>query len=132
MSQLTSVADIPRIQAEARPDAVALWFEGRETTFREWNDAANRCAQALLAHGLKPGDRVGVLAKNNDDFFALWLGAVKARVCIAPVNWRLAAPEVGFILKDAGVKLLVCGADFADVVDMIVSDVPTLEGLVQF
>jgi acyl-CoA synthetase (AMP-forming)/AMP-acid ligase II len=132
MSQLTSVADIPRIQAEARPDAVALWFEGRETTFSQWNDAANRCAQALLAHGLKPGDRVGVLAKNNDDFFALWLGAVKARVCIAPVNWRLAAPEVGFILKDAGVKLLVCGADFADVVDMIVSDVPTLEGLVQF
>ncbi|MBX3481219.1 MAG: long-chain-fatty-acid--CoA ligase [Caulobacter sp.] len=132
MTALTNVADIPRIQAAERPDAVALVFDGRETTFKQWNDAANRCAQALLAHGLKPGDRVGVLSKNNDDFFALWLGAVKARVCLAPVNWRLAPPEVAFILKDAGAKLLVCGADFADVVDMIVSDVPTLEGLVQF
>lgn len=132
MTSLTSVADIPRQQAAERPDEVALWFEGRETTFKDWNDASNRVAQALLAHGLKPGDRVGVLAKNNDDFFALWMGAVKARVCLAPVNWRLAPPEIAFILKDAGAKLLIAGQDFAGVVDMIVSDLPDLEGLVQF
>jgi fatty-acyl-CoA synthase len=132
MTTLTSVADIPRIQARLRPNAVALWFEGRETTFAEWDAATNRVAQALLAHGLKPGDRIGVLAKNNDDFFALWLGAVKARVCLAPVNWRLAPPEIAFILKDAGAKLLICGEDFAGVVDMIASDLPDLKGLVQF
>jgi acyl-CoA synthetase (AMP-forming)/AMP-acid ligase II len=129
---LREMGDIPRNQAQLRPDEVALWFEGRETTFKQWNDAANRCAQALLAHGLKPGDRVGVLARNLDDFFVLWMGAVKARVCIAPVNWRLAPPEIAFILKDAGAKLLVCGAEFAGVVDMIVSDLLDIQGLVQF
>eukprot|EP01034_Spumella_vulgaris_P001252 gene1252-1658_t len=93
---------------------------------------ADRIRQALLAQGLKPGDRVGVLAKNNDDFFALWLGCIKARVCLAPVNWRLAPPEIAFILKDAGVKLLVVGEDCAGVVDMSISAIPSVEGVVQF
>jgi len=41
-------------------------------------------------------------------------------------------PEIAFILKDAGARLLVCGEDFVDVVDMIVSDCPDLHHLVQF
>jgi len=132
LADIQSVADIARVQARLRPDAVAIWFEGRETTFGELDKASSRCAQALLAHGLKPGDRVGVLARNIDDFFVLWLGCVKARVTLAPVNWRLAPPEIAFILKDAGAKLLVVGADFSGVVDMIISDLPDVHGLVQF
>ena len=132
VAAIASVADISRYQARVRPDAVALWFEGRETTFAELDARANACANALLAAGLGPGDRVACLAKNNDDFFVLWLGAVKARVCLAPVNWRLAPPEIAFILKDADARLLVCGAEFVGVVDMIVSDCPDLHHLVQF
>ena len=132
LSEIRAVADVARVQAKTRPDAPAIWFEGRTTTFGELDKLANRCAQALLAQGLKPGDRVAVLSKNNDDFFALWLGAAKARVTLAPVNFRLAPPEVAFIVKDAGAKLLVCGADFAGIVDMILSDCPDLRGLVQF
>ncbi|ATQ44075.1 long-chain-fatty-acid--CoA ligase [Caulobacter mirabilis] len=132
LSDIHSVADVPRVQAAIRPNAEAIWFEGRTTTFAELDRASNRCAQALLAQGLKPGDRVGVLAKNIDDFFVLWFGAVKARVTLAPVNWRLAPPEVAFILRDAGAKLLVVGQDFAGVVDMIISDLPDVRGLVQF
>jgi len=129
---MASVADASRLQAGLRPDAVALSFEGRETSFAQLDARASACANALLALGIQPGDRVACLAKNNDDFFVLWLGALKARACLAPVNWRLAPPEIAFILKDADAKLLVCGADFVDVVDMIVSDCPDLRHLVQF
>jgi acyl-CoA synthetase (AMP-forming)/AMP-acid ligase II len=132
LTEIRSVADVSRVQARLRPDAVAFWFEGRETTFGELDAMASRCANALLAQGLKPGDRVGVLSKNIDDFFALWLGAVKARVTLAPVNWRLAPPEIAFILKDAGAKMLFVGADFTGVVDMIMTDLPDVHGLVQF
>ena len=132
VAAISSVADISRHQARLRPEAVALWFEGRETTFARLDARANACANALLAAGIKPGDRVACLARNNDDFFVLWLGAVKARACLAPVNWRLAPPEIAFILKDADAKLLVCGAEFVGVVDMIVSDCPDLHHLVQF
>jgi acyl-CoA synthetase (AMP-forming)/AMP-acid ligase II len=129
---VTSVADVARAQAQERPDAPAIFFEGRTTTFGELDAMSNRCAQALLAQGLKPGDRVAVLAKNIDDFFALWLGAAKARVTIAPVNYRLAPPEVAFIVNDSGAKLLICGEDFAGVVDMILGQCPDIHGLVQF
>ena len=122
MADIHSVADIPRLQARLRPDAEAIWFEGRTTTFAQLDAMASQCANALLAQGLKPGDRVGVLAKNTDDFFPLWLGCVKARVTLAPVNWRLAPPEVAFILKDAGAKMLFVGEDFGGVVDMIITD----------
>jgi acyl-CoA synthetase (AMP-forming)/AMP-acid ligase II len=131
-TQLRSVADVSAVQARTRPDEVALLFEGRSTTFGALDAAANRCAQALIAAGVGPGDRVAVLARNNDLFFPLWLGALKARACLAPVNWRLAPPEIAFILKDSGAKVLVAGADFAGVVDMVVADCPELKRLVQF
>jgi len=132
LAEIRSVADVSRVQGRLRPDAGAIWFEGRTTTFGELDAAASRCANALLAQGLKPGDRIGVLAKNIDDFFPLWLGAVKARVTLAPVNWRLAPPEIAFILKDAGAKMLFVGEDFSGVVDMIMRDLPDVHGLVQF
>jgi fatty-acyl-CoA synthase len=132
LDAIASVADLPRHQARLRPDAVALSFEGRTTTFAEFDRLTSACANALIAAGLKPGERIACLAKNCDDFFVLWMGAVKARVCLAPVNWRLAPPEIAFILKDAGAKLLVCGAGFEDVVDMIVSDCPDLHRLIHF
>src|SRR5579871_2367003 len=125
---ITCVADVARRQALERPDEVALWFEGRETTYAELDRLASPCAQALIAAGVRRGERIGVLAKGNDDFFILWLGALKAGACLNPVNWRLAPPEVAFILKDAGAKLLVCGEDYAEVAAAILpeTDVATV------
>src|SRR5262249_16573238 len=96
------VADVVRRQARDRPDEVALWFEGRETTYAELDRLSSQCAQALIAAGVEPGERVGVLAKGADLFFVLWFAALKAGACLNPVNWRLAPPEIAFILKDAG------------------------------
>lgn len=129
---IRTAADIPGLQARVRPNEPALWFEGRTTTYADVEQRSNQCAQALIDAGVKPGDRVAVLAKNNDQFFSLWLGCAKARACLAPVNWRLAPPEIAFILKDSGAKVLVCGADFANVVDTLVADCPDLVRLVQF
>src|SRR5579863_2941165 len=117
--EITCVADVARRQALERPDEVALWFEGRETTYAELDRLASQCAQALIAAGVTRGERIGVLAKGNDDFFILWLGALKARACLNPANWRLAPPEVAFILKDAGARLLICGGDYAGLVASI-------------
>lgn len=132
MIQIQCVADIARIQGRLRPDDEALWFEGRGTTYAELDAASNRCANALIAADVKPGDRVGVLAKGNDDFFVLWFGCLKARACLTPVNWRLAPPEIAFILRDAGANLLVCGEAFDGVVASQVEDAPDLHHLIQF
>jgi acyl-CoA synthetase (AMP-forming)/AMP-acid ligase II len=92
--QPDNFADVVRLQAKARGDAVACEFEGRLTTFAAFDRNTNRVANALKASGVKPGERIAYLGKNSDIYFELLLGAIKAGVVMAPVNWRLAGPEV--------------------------------------
>ena len=126
-----TLIDLTRRQAREQPDVAALWFEGRVTRYDALDRLASQCANALIASGVRPGDRVAVLAKGCDDFFILWLGALKARACLAPVNWRLAPPEIAFILNDASPRILVCGEPFAAVIAGLRADCPKLNHVVQ-
>jgi len=129
---IETVTDFARIQARARPDAPAFWFEGRETSFASLDARSSQCAQALIAAGIAPGDRIAVLAKNTDAFPVLWFGAMKARACAVPVNTRLAPPEIAAILRDSGARLLLFGLDFAGAIEAIAGDCPDLATLLQF
>ena len=123
---VTTVTDFVRVQARERPDAAAFWFEGRETSFAELDSRSSQCAQALLAAGAQPSERVATLCKNTDAFPVLWFGAMKARACTVPVNTRLAPPEIAAIVRDSGASVLVFGQEFADVVDWCSSRPATL------
>ena len=98
---IPTLAEAPRFHARERPNAVALTFEGRETTYAQFDAASNRAAQALLAEGLTKGDRIAYLGKNSDHYFELLFGAAKIGVIMAPIGWRLAPPEVAYIAGDA-------------------------------
>src|SRR5580704_17663756 len=101
-----NLADMVRARAKTRGDAIAFEFEGRQTSFAEFDTKTNRVANALIALGIKPGERIAYLGKNSDIYFELLLGAIKAKVVMAPVNWRLAAPEVAFIVGDCKAPVL--------------------------
>ncbi len=94
-------------QAEHLPDDIALIFEGKTFTYAGLNARANRAAQALIALGLKRGDRLGWLARNLATFWPALLGASKIGVVMTPVNWRLAPAEIASIIADAKPSLLV-------------------------
>jgi len=96
--------------------APALAFEGRTTSYGELDRRSNQCAHALLDAGVKPGERVCVMAKNNDTFFVLLLGAMKARACLTPINWRLAVPEVAFVLRDSRANIVVHSGEYAQAI----------------
>src|SRR5579862_4064814 len=89
-----SLGDVVRLQAKARPDAVVFEFEGRLTTFSEFDRHSNQVANGLIGLGVKPGDRIAYLGKNSDSYFEVVYGAAKAGVVMAPINWRLAPPEI--------------------------------------
>jgi len=72
------LADIPRHQATLYGGATAMWFEGRETSFAEFDQRTNQVANGLIAAGVKPGDRVAYLGKNMDVYYEMFLGANKA------------------------------------------------------
>lgn len=112
LEAIRTLADIPAAQARRQGEAVAIKFGDRETTFAALDAQTNRVANALAAHGVRPGDRVAVLAKNHDAWFALFFGTARARACFAPINCRLAAGEIAFILEDAGPRVMFVSDDF--------------------
>ncbi len=71
----------------------------------------NRVANGLKALGVRPHERIAYLGKNSDIYFELLIGAMKANVVMAPVNWRLAAPEIAFIVADCKAPVLFVGPE---------------------
>ena len=128
--QLANLADMVRARAKARGDATAYEFEGRQTSFAEFDRLTNRVANALIALGIKPGARIAYLGKNSDVYFELLMGAMKANVVMAPVNWRLAGPEIAFIVGDCKAPVLFVGPEFVTQVRNIKSQLPDLRTVI--
>lgn len=130
LERLNSVADISRIHAVERPDAIALDFNDRLTTYGELDSRASRVAQGLIALGQTPGARIGYLGKNCDRYFEVLLGAFKARAVMVGVNWRLAPPEIAYILNDAGCDMLFVGRDYYDTMVKVLPHCPKLKTII--
>ncbi|NVN84451.1 MAG: fatty acid--CoA ligase [Rhodopseudomonas sp.] len=125
-----TLADVVRAQAAARGDELLFEFEGRATTFGEFNAHTNQVANALVASGVKPHERVAYLGKNSDIYFELLLGAIKANVVMAPVNWRLAGPEIAFIVEDCKAAVLFVGPEFVEQVRGIKAQIPSVRHII--
>jgi acyl-CoA synthetase (AMP-forming)/AMP-acid ligase II len=126
IEEAKNLADVVRTRAKNRGDAIAFEFEGRRTSFSEFDIKTNRVARALVALGVKPGERIAYLGKNSDIYFELLLGAIKAKVVMAPVNWRLAGPEIAFIVEDCKAPVLFVGPEFVEQVRSIRAQLPSV------
>ncbi|MEM9938561.1 MAG: long-chain-fatty-acid--CoA ligase [Pseudomonadota bacterium] len=130
IDSMPHLADIPRVQAEQRPDEIAFWFKGEETSFADLHTRSNQVANGLKAFGVEPDQRVGYLAKNTAVYYEMMFGAAKCRAVMNAVNTRLAPPEIQFILSDAQVRVLFVGPEWFDVIDQIKGDCPHLEHII--
>src|SRR5678816_1212627 len=128
--KLSNLADMVRDRAKSRGDALAYEFEGRQTSFAEFDVKTNRVANALIAMGIKKGERIAYLGKNSDFYFELLMGAMKAGVVMAPVNWRLAGPEVAFIVGDCKAPVLFVGPEFITQVRQIKDELPSVRTVI--
>src|ERR1700716_4769690 len=130
LQEQANLAEMVRARARSRGDATAFEFEGRLTSFAEFDIKTNRVANALIALGVKPGERIAYLGKNSDFYFELLMGAMKANVVMAPVNWRLAGPEVAFIVDACKAPVLFVGPEFITQVRNIKSQLPDLRHVI--
>ena len=101
-----------RYWAKDRPERLAVEGDDLAFTYGELEDATARVASALLALGLKKGERVAWFGKNSATYFTLFFGAARAGIVMVPVGWRLAEPEAAFIIDNAEAKLLFLGEGF--------------------
>ncbi|MET0375884.1 MAG: long-chain-fatty-acid--CoA ligase [Rhizorhabdus sp.] len=114
--------DVIACHAEARPDAPALRFEGDDTGYAGLLDAAGRLAGHLDKHGIRAGDRVAFLGRNSDRYVVLLYAVARLGAVLVPLNWRLAAEEWAFILRDAEAKLLFTDAAFLERASAVAED----------
>jgi fatty-acyl-CoA synthase len=95
------------------PDRVALAHDGREWTYRDLHDRATRLAHALAGLGVGHGDRVAYLGPNHPTFLEALFATGQLGAVFVPLNWRLAAPELTYILNDSRPAVLIHAPDHA-------------------
>ena len=88
-------------------------------TYSQYNANTNRVANLLKKKNIGKGDRVAVLMSNKCEFLELFFATAKLGAICVPLNWRLVADELIFMIEDSGVKLLVYDAEFKEVVSQI-------------
>src|SRR5687768_7814605 len=103
--------------ADRTPEKTALidQVSGRAYTYAQFNAAAAALAGYLRdVWGAKRGDRLAILAKNSAEYFVFEFACIKLGALMLPLNWRLAEPELQFILRDAAPIGLLYDTEFSE------------------
>jgi acyl-CoA synthetase (AMP-forming)/AMP-acid ligase II len=100
--------------AAGAPDKAITVFEGEKITYGEMATRAAALAAGLGERGIGHGDVVGLLSYNCPEFLEAFFAANYLGAIAMPMNWRLAAPEVRYILEHSRARALVCDAPLVD------------------
>ncbi|MFJ8112762.1 amino acid adenylation domain-containing protein [Streptomyces sp. NPDC096132] len=93
--------------AAATPDAVALCDGGTELSYRELDERSARVAAGLRAHGVRPGDRVGVCLERTAELVVTLLAVVRAGAAYVPTDPAYPADRLAHTVADAGLRVVV-------------------------
>ncbi|GAC1606066.1 MAG: long-chain fatty acid--CoA ligase [Ramlibacter sp.] len=127
MTRLLTLSDAVATHARLSPAKTGARDSRRALTYQQWDQRASRVASGLLASGLKPGDRVGLLAYNCLEWMEIYVGLARAGLVAVPLNFRLTGTEIAYILGNAGASALIAGDDFRGTVDQIRPALPISE-----
>jgi long-chain acyl-CoA synthetase len=110
---MNSIGLIPAEAAKRYGDWTALIVPDRELTFNELDALTNRCANALVDLGVKPGDRVTLYSGNCWEWIVSYYGALKIGAVINPINVMLTPGEVEFVANDCGTSVVIASHEKA-------------------
>ncbi|MCP3413726.1 AMP-binding protein [Bradyrhizobium brasilense] len=99
--------------ARRTPDRCALKYRGEDVSYADFDLRIRQIGGWLAARGIAPGDVVAVLMKNSTAFLELVFATSHIGAVFLPINYRLSADEVGYIVGNSGARLLVADEEFA-------------------
>lgn len=97
---------IAEVIKQGAPERIALYGE-TPVTYRALGEAVARYREVLAQKGVTRGDRVGLLATNSPAFIYAYFAAQELGAVTVPLNTMLTDTEADYIIRDAGVRLLV-------------------------
>ncbi|MBO9128743.1 fatty acid--CoA ligase [Bacillus sp. 165] len=115
-----AVRSFPNKEALVEP------LKGIRWTYKEWEEKVNKTANALLEAGVKKGDRISTYLYNSSEFATTYFAAAKIGAVFNPINYRLKAKEVSYILSDAAPKVVLFEKAVEPVISSIERDFPSI------
>ncbi|MDE2371531.1 MAG: AMP-binding protein [Burkholderiales bacterium] len=126
MNHLLTVADAVATHARLTPHKLGARDTRRALTYAQWHERASRLAQALLAQGLAPGDRVALLAYNCVEWLEMYAALARAGLVAVPINFRLTAPEIAYIAGHSEARAFIVQHELIDRVEPIRAELPAM------
>ena len=103
-------------QAEQYPDKLGCQDKNRDFTFSQWNERSCRFANGLSDIGCKHGDRFAVIAFNRVEWMEIYAGSAKGGQVSVPIMFKLAGPEIEYIVNNAGCKAIIVEKPFVEMI----------------
>jgi acyl-CoA synthetase (AMP-forming)/AMP-acid ligase II len=102
--------------ARKTPEKLAIVYEDRSYTYQQFNEEVNKLAHGLLGLGIQKGQKIALMMKNSDQFVFSFFAGAKLGAVIVPVNFRLTASEVHYILEQSETEMVICDDEFEDII----------------
>ena len=98
-----------------------------EITWKEFDERANRFANALINQGIRKGDKIIHLMMNSIDWLVTYFGIVRTGAWVVPLNFRFTGKDIEFCCSVAEPGCVVFGEEFIDRMDGIKDHLPTVK-----
>ena len=112
--------------AAAYPDLIALADDNTQLSWQQLDRCLNKIANQLIALGIKPDERIAILGRNSVDYATLFLGGLRAGVCIAPLSTLASSETLAAMINDSGAKLLFVSDDYRELIEPVADQLTAL------
>lgn len=116
MDSLLTISSCLSINARRIPDHLAVVYEEKKYTYKELNEMVNRMANGLIALGLQKGEKVSLMMKNSDFFILSYFAIARAGGVVVPINFRLVAKEVEYIVNQSDSVIILADSEFEETI----------------
>ena len=118
----TSIGKVFAERAARHADRVFIRFEGRDITYREANETANRYAAVLTERGVRAGDAVGIMLRNSPDTVLTMLGVVKCGAIAGMLNYNQRSDVLAHSIGLLDATVVIAEAEIAEVLGVATLD----------
>jgi fatty-acyl-CoA synthase len=118
------LADLWETLVDASPAGECLVADPVRHTRSSLDAAANRVAHALRDRGVRPGDHVGIYARNRAEYVESLLGCWKIAARPININWRYVVDELRYVIADADIKAMIIEREYLPLLDQLVDEIP--------
>ncbi|MEU0502854.1 acyl-CoA synthetase [Nocardia sp. NPDC005998] len=125
-----NIADLVEHAIDLMPDRVALADDGREVTYAQLEERANKLANYLLQQGVQPGDKVGIYSRNTIEAVEAMVAVFKARAVMINVNFRYVENELQYIFDNSDMVALIHERRYSDRVTGVRPKTPLLKTVI--